>query len=733
MIRFSVLSALLLASGAAAGVEPFTVDPEDPIALEVEFNGLTNPIERRALALNVSSGEVRPEPRPRGLEGRPAQVPVWSTEIEVPDAGWIRLRFGEVQLAPATEFARESYLRITSLYDGHEQYLDRQSLAEWQYTSAYFNGGRVRVEIMASPGNLAGVNSVQVTGATVSEPTIMPRSICGTTDDRILSNDPRAARLMPIGCTAWLFGNQPHSMITAGHCGPAAGSVVQFNVPLSTSSGTPQNPPPEDQYPIDMVSVQRQSGGVGIDWAFFGAFANANTGLAPRDAMGDSYILTATVPPADSRPIRITGYGTVSSPVPQTWRLAQKTHVGPFVVNSGNTLRYATDTTGGNSGSAVLDENNNRAIGVHTHAGCTSTGGSNQGTSLNNPNFQDALNNPLGITIPLGLDLQFLSERPNFVHPNGGDEFSIIVAPDNGRDPSGVVTMWVDTGSGFSPLAMQHAGGDVYTGAFPPADCGIELSFYFTAQDTAGSTWFLPDNAPDAALRTTVAANMTIAISDDFEQDLGWTVENHTSLTAGAWERAVPGNYGRFDPPHDADGSGKCYVTDNRPLEDVDGGPTYLISPTMDLSGYDDPRVSYARWHRSNGNDPFRFQISNNGGASWITVETVLNSIDWNWMEFRIADFIEPTGTMIFRFSSEDNPNNAITESGVDAFRVFDIACTDACPADITGDGQVNFFDLAAFMDLFNDQDPAADLNQDGLFNFFDVSIYLDLYNAGCP
>lgn len=56
------------------------------------------------------------------------------------------------------------------------------------------------------------------------------------------------------------------------------------------------------------------------------------------------------------------------------------------------------------------------------------------------------------------------------------------------------------------------------------------------------------------------------------------------------------------------------------------------------------------------------------------------------------------------------------------------------CPADLTGDGEVNFFDLALYLDLYNAQDPAADLAPPfGVFNFFDIAAYLDLYNQGCP
>lgn len=57
-----------------------------------------------------------------------------------------------------------------------------------------------------------------------------------------------------------------------------------------------------------------------------------------------------------------------------------------------------------------------------------------------------------------------------------------------------------------------------------------------------------------------------------------------------------------------------------------------------------------------------------------------------------------------------------------------------ACPADINGDGSLNFFDLSAYIAQFNSQNPAADLAPPfGEFNFFDVAAYLGLYNAGCP
>lgn len=58
----------------------------------------------------------------------------------------------------------------------------------------------------------------------------------------------------------------------------------------------------------------------------------------------------------------------------------------------------------------------------------------------------------------------------------------------------------------------------------------------------------------------------------------------------------------------------------------------------------------------------------------------------------------------------------------------------DTCVADTNGDGVLNFFDLSAYIGLFNTQNPRADLAPPfGVFNFFDLATYLNLYTIGCP
>ena len=57
----------------------------------------------------------------------------------------------------------------------------------------------------------------------------------------------------------------------------------------------------------------------------------------------------------------------------------------------------------------------------------------------------------------------------------------------------------------------------------------------------------------------------------------------------------------------------------------------------------------------------------------------------------------------------------------------------DLCAVDITCDGQVNFFDVSAFLAAYAAEDLRADFTGDGQFNFFDVSAFLAQYTAGCP
>lgn len=62
----------------------------------------------------------------------------------------------------------------------------------------------------------------------------------------------------------------------------------------------------------------------------------------------------------------------------------------------------------------------------------------------------------------------------------------------------------------------------------------------------------------------------------------------------------------------------------------------------------------------------------------------------------------------------------------------FELDC--ACPADLAAPfGTLNFFDVSAFLSLFNAGDPGADFDHNGALNFFDLSAFMTAFSAGCP
>jgi V8-like Glu-specific endopeptidase len=313
---------------------------------------------------------------PAGLTAPQAGVAA-SHDVRIEGAKWLRLQFD------ATELPAGAMLRMTSLQDGARQHLDATRLQQWQYTSAYFNGPAVRVELLAGAGGRAGAFGIDKVYA--GSPGEEPESRCGPTDDRVSSNAVDRARLLNIGCTANLM--KQGCFITAGHCISTQSlvNVVEFNVPKSDADGSLNHPPPEDQYVPNVATRQFTDGGIGNDWGVFVVFPNSETGLMPLEAQGHGLRLARDMP-AVGDPVKITGYGVDTGVDNQTQQLSK----GPIAsVDTNNTiLRYQADTEGGNSGSAVLS--GGRVVAIHTHAGCTQGGGANQGTLFTHAGFKAA-------------------------------------------------------------------------------------------------------------------------------------------------------------------------------------------------------------------------------------------------------------------------------------------------------------------------------------------------------
>jgi hypothetical protein len=96
----------------------------------------------------------------------------------------------------------------------------------------------------------------------------------------------------------------------------------------------------------------------------------------------------------------------------------------------------------------------------------------------------------------------------------------------------------------------------------------------------------------------------------------------------------------------------------------------------MDLTGYADPQVNYARWFYTQfgpsvPDDSLRVTVSNGTSLEQIDIigEDVSTFGDWQYVNLRLQDYISITSTMQFFFQTSDfDPDVNITEAGVDIF-----------------------------------------------------------------
>ncbi len=387
-----------------------------------------------------------------------ARAVVFTTTVRQPGAVWLRLHLDASNLPSGTE------LQLRARADGAVQRFDGGSLRDYAFRSAYFNGDEVTVELLAAPGTRG--NRLHVPVVELGPLVALPESQCGPTDDRLPSTDKRSGRQYPTGCSSWLISETV--VLTAGHCTANAAQQIHFNVPLSSSSGQLRFPPPSDQYAYDTATLQRLDSGVGSDWTVTTVHRNSTTKLYPGQVQGAWYEL-GTVPTTPSgNNIRITGYGT-GGQQPE-WNQAQKTHVGPLNTVRTTSLCYVTDTTGGNSGSPIIHENTGKAVGIHTHGGCSTSGsGCNSGTRIDRSDLQAAIATALtrkkaGSSVAFGSSCGGSAGTPNLSavgFPDLGANYGLQVKEVAANQPGTMMVGLSDKSwGGFTlPLSLAPWGG----------------------------------------------------------------------------------------------------------------------------------------------------------------------------------------------------------------------------------------------------------------------------------
>jgi choice-of-anchor B domain-containing protein len=300
-----------------------------------------------------------------------------------------------------------------------------------------------------------------------------------------------------------------------------------------------------------------------------------------------------------------------------------------------------------------------------------------------------------------------------------------------GQLVGGTPKLWTSTGGAWTSSNLVPLAGEDFAALFPAVPCGTTFDWYVTAQSQNGIVWTSPENAPEvhetvsAAYSTLAYANYDFETSGSFQTGIAGD-----TATSGVWARVDPiGTLAQPEDDHSAAPGTVCWVTQNGlsggavDASDVDGGTTTLRSPNYDMSGPYSWVVSYWRWYSNDQGgaphtDVFKVDVSNDGGAGWVNVETVgptgpETSGGWYRHEFIVDQFVTPTTLTRFRFVASDTGVDSVVEAAIDDVSITRVSCSGArvfcsgdgsaapCPCGnvgATGTGCANSLALSARM-----------------------------------
>jgi choice-of-anchor B domain-containing protein len=203
--------------------------------------------------------------------------------------------------------------------------------------------------------------------------------------------------------------------------------------------------------------------------------------------------------------------------------------------------------------------------------------------------------------------------------------------------------------------------------------------------NVSAGTWGYKSSEQTLLINTnaTITASLEPGYYDSFSLDYGWTKNGDAS--SGEWVRDVPQGTDYNGAPcntgADADGDfdDQCYMTGNggggAGTDDVDNGAVTLISPNMDLSTWDNAKLTFEYWFLNSGgnntpNDKFEVTVTN--GTQTVTLLTEIVSQS-NWRpsgDIFLGDLLPLTNTMKVSFKTGDDAPGHLVEAAVDIFEV---------------------------------------------------------------
>ncbi|MBU0753518.1 MAG: hypothetical protein KJ645_00160, partial [Planctomycetes bacterium] len=274
------------------------------------------------------------------------------------------------------------------------------------------------------------------------------------------------------------------------------------------------------------------------------------------------------------------------------------------------------------------------------------------------------------------LRMKLYGEIPDHLNPGLSSSYTIEIRDSAETYISGSGKIFYRLKQGdFTLTTLASLGKNRYQATLPALAPGDKPEFYFRAESTGGRTVFLPRNAPDDLYTFDVFLIETV-LEDDFKNDQGWIVENN-DVESGGWELARPEITEAQPNGLHTEEDDLCFVTGpaggSVGNDDLDGGPSFLISPLLDLSSEMDTEIGFNLWfyHSDFGTQqPLKIDLSPNNGNTWTEAMEIRHHPSWTHYTLNPADFIDPSPQTRVRFSVRDQPNDDVVEAVLDDFTV---------------------------------------------------------------
>ena len=346
----------------------------------------------------------------------------------------------------------------------------------------------------------------------------------------------------------------------------------------------------------------------------------------------------------------------------------------------------------------------------------------------------------IGGPLFLGPLIQVDGGLPSQLDPGVPADLSVTIdARQDVLVPGSAELSFRDGSGSFTSVSLTPTGvAGEFEATIPAFLCGSEPQFFVSVEGQTAGLVTVPAGGASAPAEA-IVGDLDFPADLDFEQDPGWTVSSTAST--GAWDRGVPIDDGRGDPPSDADGSGQAWVTGNSFEEDVDNGSTTLTTTEYDVRGGAVVRYSYWLNDIASGDlgpeDFLRFEVAFEPGV-WFTLREYGTAAGvWRTDEIEIPA-APATETTRFRVIVADNSPGDVVEGGFDAFQIERLVCedpvADPCPTDLDGDGLTDLDDLLAVLGAFGTSGPGVpDTNDDDATDLNDLLDVLSAFGEPCP